>query len=56
MMKMVIMTQPPIHAGDRVVIVHGPDCEPVVMLKGYSGPIPAAYIARIRDDAYPGYR
>ena len=73
---MAIMTQTPIHAGDRVVIVHGPDarrqrgkvwvvetapdpcpdCEPVEMLKGYSGPIPAAYVARIRDDAYPGYR
>lgn len=71
-----IMTQTPIHAGDRVVIVHGPDakrhrgkvwvvetapdpcpdCEPVVTLKGYSGPIPAAYVARIRDDAYLGYR
>lgn len=73
---MAIMTQTPIHAGDRVVIVHGPDarrqrgkvwvvetapdlcpdCEPVVTLKGYSGSIPAAYVARIRDDDYPGYR
>ena len=68
-----IMTQTPIHAGDRVVIVHGPDakrhrgkvwvvetapdpcpgCETIVTLKGYSGSIPAAYVARIRDDAYP---
>lgn len=71
-----IMTQAPIHAGDRVVIVHGPDakrhrgkvwvvetapdpyldCEPAVTLKGYDGIIPAAYVARIRDDAYPRCR
>lgn len=70
------MMQAPIHAGDRVVIVHGPDAkqhrgkvwvvetahdpcpdrEPVVTLKGHRGSIPAAYVARIRDDDYPGYR
>lgn len=70
------MMQISIRAGDRVVIVHGPDakrhrgkvwvvetapdpcpdCEPVVTLKGCDGIIPVAYIARIRDDAYPGYR
>ena len=66
------MMQEPIHAGDRVVIVHGPDAKrhrgkvwvvetapapcPFVTLKGYSGVIPVAHIARIRDDAYPGYR
>jgi len=70
------MMQAPIHAGDRVVIVHGPDAkqhrgkvwvvetahdpcpdrEPVVTLKGYRGSIPAAYVARVRDDDYPGYR
>ena len=64
----------PIHAGDRVVIVHGPDAKrhrgkvwvvetapapcpfcgtPTVTLKGYSGVIPGAHIARIRADDYP---
>ena len=33
-----------------------PDREPVVTLKGYRGSIPAAYVARVRDDDYPGYR